>query len=321
MKILVACHQGLLRAEATTNGWQLDDLMVGGQRVRTVAASGSVLVAGTTTGAYRSLDNGASWNDVSRGLAECNIRRLAHHTYEGKCFFAGTEPAALYRLEPGADEWTECPSVAELRDAYGWRLPYSPAAGCIRGFAFLGHRGYAAAEVGGLLRSDDVGRTWRLAGGSSGDPKDPPERHRIHPDVHSVFVHPSSADLVFAPTGGGLYRSTDGGVQWSCLYACYCRAVWVDPKDPKRMVLGPADGVQSTGRIEQSTDGGKTWEAAWSGLSAPWAETMVERFVEIEQRLFAVLSNGHLLVADRGELAWKRILPSLEGIADLSPAQ
>jgi hypothetical protein len=33
----------------------------------------------------------------------------------------------------------------------------------------------------------------------------------IHPDVHSITVHRTSSDLVTAATGGGLYRSADGG--------------------------------------------------------------------------------------------------------------
>ena len=125
----------------------------------------------------------------------------------------GTEPAAIH-CWMGNGPWRECPEVAQLRDALGWWLPYSPEAGCVRGFAFHGDRVYAAVEVGGLLRSDDGGRTWGLVEGSSGDPRAMAEGG-IHPDVHSVAVHPSSPDLVLAPTGGGFYQSEDGGGRWS----------------------------------------------------------------------------------------------------------
>src|SRR5437764_171346 len=83
---------------------------------------------------------------------------------------------------------------------------------------------------GGVLRSDDRGATWRLADGSSGEPSfGRPPASLVHPDVHSIAVHPSSPDLVFAPTGGGLYRSDDGGKTWDHIHDhCYCRAVWVD---------------------------------------------------------------------------------------------
>ena len=119
----------------------------------------------------------------------------------------------------------------------------------------------------------------------------------IYPDVHSISVHARSADLVLAPTGGGFYRSTDGGETWALLYDCYCRAVWVDPIDPQHMILGPADGVDRNGRIEMTTDGGRTWLPASAGLKVPWRNSMVERFTQVDDDLLAVLSNGELFSA------------------------
>ena len=161
--------------------------------------------------------------------------------------------------------WRACAEVTQLRDKFKWSLPYSPEAGCVRGFAFHGSRAYAAVEVGGVLRSDDNGETWQLAEGSDGNPsfEGPPEPF-IYPDVHSIEVHPSSPDLVYAPTGGGFYRSNDGGKTWKLFYDCYCRAVWVDPLDPEHFILGPADYVNSNGRIEESRDGGQI---------GPWPQT------------------------------------------------
>ncbi len=186
----------------------------------------------------------------------------------------------------------------------------------MRGFAFRGMRAYAAVEVGGVLRSDDGGETWRLAEGSDGKsdlegPSDP----FIHSDVHSIFVHPFLPNLVFAPTGGGFYCSTDGGKTWKCTYDCYCRAVWVDVLDSQHMVLSPADGVERNGRIEESRDGGQTWTSASNGLEVPWQHSMVERFVQIGGDLLAVMSDGQLLSAPLAALEWRRILPEVTGVA------
>jgi len=41
---------------------------------------------------------------------------------------------------------------------------------------------------------------------------------------------------------------------------------------------------------------------------------MVERFVHLGDQLLAVLSNGHLLAASLAALAWRRILPEVEGV-------
>jgi hypothetical protein len=116
----------------------------------------------------------------------------------------------------------------------------------------------------------------------------------IHPDVHSISVHPSSSELVTAATGGGLYRSTDGDRAWKCIYRCYIRAAWVDPRDARHIIAGPADGVWRNGRIEESRDGGQSWQPASAGTNGPWPRHMVERFYQHDKNLFAILSNGEL---------------------------
>jgi photosystem II stability/assembly factor-like uncharacterized protein len=169
-----------------------------------------------------------------------------------------------------------------------------------------------------MLRTDDAGDTWRLAEGSTGEPRTLPEGY-IHPDVHSVTAHPSSPDLVFAATGGGFYRSVDGGKTWARLYACYCRAVWVDPADADHLVLGPADSVDRNGRIEESVDGGRTWRLVSKGLHVPWSRHMVERFLQVGHELLALLSDGQLLAAPLTTLAWQQVLPEVVGILAVSP--
>jgi hypothetical protein len=277
-------------------------------------------LAGTTDGIYVSADGGQAWDEASAGLTVRHVRWLAcppawgAHQAGGGTAFAGTEPAAIYQWD-GDGPWRECPEVTRLRDAHGWWLPYSPEDGCVRGLAPGASRAYAAVEVGGVLRSDDAGTSWMLVKGNENNPRnlDPPAP-LVHPDVHSITVHPSSPDRVTAPTGGGLYRSADGGDTWTRLYRCYCRAAWVDPEDAAHIVFGPADGVSRNGRIEASHDGGQTWHPASGGLDVPWPRHMVERFVQSGDTLLAVLSNGQLLEAPLATLAWRQILDEVAGV-------
>jgi photosystem II stability/assembly factor-like uncharacterized protein len=313
-KLYVATTQGLVVAVRGDDDWTARERALSGVHVTCVSARGEVVLAGTRDGLQRSDDGGATWRTAP---GPGHVRWVAQHPDTPGRALAGTEPAGVWVSDDGGATWRTCDEVAALRDRFEWFLPYSPEAGCVRSFAFSGTRAYAAAEVGGLLCSDDGGATWRLVDGSTGQ-TDPVPGATINPDVHSVAVR--TPDVVWAPTGGGLYRSDDGGATWRHVYDCYCRAVWLDPADAEHAVLGPANFVDRYGRIEETRDGGRTWQPASHGLETPWRRHMVERFAQSGDELLAVLSNGELLaapVAGRGQagrgqapplLAWRRVL-------------
>jgi len=313
--LFLATSDGLVVCQGSRDEWTETSRSLSGQRITSVVAREGLVLAGAHDGIFRSNDLGQTWEEASAGLTTRHVRWLAFHPEVSDLEFAGVEPAGIFVSQDGGDTWRECTEIPPLREKYGWFLPYSSGAGCVRGFAFHGRRGYAAVEVGGVLRSDDSGGAWRLADGSDGKPdlSGLPEPF-IYPDVHSLNAHPSSLDLVFAPTGGGFYRSEDGGATWELLYDCYCRAAWVDPKNPRHLVLSPADGVDRNGRVELTRDGGGTWQLASTGLDVPWPRGMVERFFQVGGELLAILSNGQLLAAPLEILAWRRILPEVGGI-------
>ncbi len=318
--LIVGTSSGVVVGQFTAGEWREVHRSLEDQRVTSVIAREGVILAGTVNGIFRSDDDGHSWQAADTGLSLRHVRWLAYHPDISYFELAGTEPAGIFISHDGAMTWQARPEVEAMRQKYGWRLPYSPEAGCVRGFSILGSRAYAAVEDGCVLVSDDGGESWDLAKGSRGGPDHHPADGFIHSDVHSIAIHPTSEDLVFAPTGGGFYGSINGGETWSCLYPnCYCRAVWLDPEDVKHIVLGPADGVDRNGRIEETLDGGETWQPASRGLEVPWMRHMVERFKQIEtadgSQLLAVLSNGTLLSSNLDLLDWRPILPDIPPVA------
>ncbi|MDL1898393.1 exo-alpha-sialidase [Anaerolineae bacterium CFX7] len=311
-QLYLATSNGLAIAERANGEWKISERVLNGKHITSVIAREGVILVGSRDGVLRSDDLGKTWRDASNGLTTKYVRWLAYHPDISDCEFAGTEPANIFVSRDGAQTWRECNEVARLRDAHHWFLPYSNGAGCVRGFAFCGSRAYAAVEVGGALRSDDWGATWNLCDGSNGDPDlEGPPAPLIYPDVHSIESHSATPNWVFAPTGGGFYVSRDGGATWALKYDCYVRAMWVNPNNADHFILGPADGVDRNGRIEESRDGGETWTNASDGLNLPWARHMVERFKQVKDELFAVLSNGEIFVARVEEWKWQRALDSI----------
>jgi photosystem II stability/assembly factor-like uncharacterized protein len=311
-QLILATSKGVVICERSgdAGGWRLLHRGLDGAHITSVTTVNGTILAGSRQGVWRSGNMGRTWGQANQGLNIPYVRWMSHNTEEPNVAFAGTEPAGIFVSVDGAETWQARPEVEALRDRHKWFLPYSPEAGCVRGFAFNGRRAYAAVEVGGVLRSDDGGQHWALAPGSDGNPNlsGPPEPF-VYPDVHAIYVHPGSPQLVFAPTGGGFYRSADGGATWDLLYDCYCRAMWADPNQPQHLLLGPADGVDSDARIEVSPDGGQTWAPASGGLEVPWPNHMVERFVPAGDEMLAILSNGEVLLSRVGDWQWQTVLP------------
>jgi hypothetical protein len=318
--LYIATTIGLFIATQTNGNWRVIKQALNDQPLTSIVVSEGVVLVGSAEGIWRSTDKGRSWKAANEGLAIPYVRWIAASPKQPAHILAGTEPAGIFVSNDAGNTWNIDPEVLKLRDANGWFLPYSPRSGCVRGFDIAESgpnkgRIYAAVEVGGVLISDDKGRSWQLAAGSDGKPDMNRELGTmIHPDVHSITVHPSSSDIVTAATGGGLFLSSDGGRFWKTIYPCYIRAVWVDPNDHQHLVAGPADGVSRNGRIEESRDGGRTWHPASDGMNTPWARHMVERFLQVDDELFAVLSNGELWSKKLSGPKWDRILPEINQI-------
>ncbi len=101
-----------------------------------------------------------------------------------------------------------------------------------------------------LLVSTDLGNTWTHIGNGLTGP------------VACITASPTVSGLFYAGTSQGLFRSTDGGYNWTRTGTfTTVRAVVISPEDENLIYAGTATGVYLT------TDGGSTWQQINQGLT------------------------------------------------------
>src|SRR5229473_420249 len=209
-------------------------------------------------GVYRTTDGGKIWSKVLFKNADTGASAVSMDPNNPRILFAGLWQArrrpwemtsggpgsGLYMSRDSGDTWKQLTGKG-LPDGSWGRIDVAVAPSDSR-------RVYALieAEQGGLFRSDDGGEKWEKINGN--------HYLRIRPwYFNTLTIDPSNADVVFCPSLR-LLKSIDGGKSFKqVLHPHHVdhHDVWIDPKNPKRMIDSNDSGVDIT------TNGGETWYA------------------------------------------------------------
>lgn len=233
-----------------------------------VAALGHPYAANPERGVFKTIDGGKSWNKVLYKGPDVGATSLAMDPSDPNVVYAALwetrrppwnvyppsngPGSGLYKTTDGGTTWTQLTNGLPAHvGRIGLSIPNAAP-----------HRIYAnvdsAPKLGGVYRSDDGGATWTHEDGEQ----------RIWQRgwyFSGITADPHNADVVYVMNTSS-YRSTDGGKSFDVLLGDPTgpdhHALWIDPADSNRMVLGTDQGVIV------SVNGAKTWSSWYNQPTA-----------------------------------------------------
>ena len=204
------------------------------------------IYAGTTSGIFKSTDNGASWTKNNAGMDKLYVRSLAIDPASPSTIYAGTDNGDVYKSTDGARSWHANNNGLNGggEDIYSIAIdPLTPST------IYLGAYG------GGVYKSTDGGTNWNIINTGLG-----------HFAVRDLAIDPHTPGTLYVATygGDGVYKSTDSGGNWTVLSSSLpslSTTIAIDPETPNTLYVG------SHASIYKSIDGGVNWTS--STISEP----------------------------------------------------
>ncbi len=241
--------------------------------------------------------------------------------------YCGVEPAALYESRDCGETWA---LVRGLFD-HPHRPRWMPGMGGLALHTILIHpqdrqRMHVAISAGGVYATEDGGRTWEARNRGIRVIHTPEKYPDFGQCVHKVVMHPARPERLFLQNHWGLYRSDDGGRNWSDIAhgvpSDFGFAMVTHPRDPDCIYIVPmeSDEFRCTPegrlRVYRTRNAGESWEALTRGLPQKGAyetvlrDAMTTDLLEPAGVYFGTRSGQVYGSTDEGR-TWKKMLDGL----------
>ena len=255
------------------------------------ASSRNVFYASTTGGVFRSIDDGATFQERNVGLGDLRVTNLSvSPRFEFDSLVFASTPTGLYRSVDGALNWTKV--TAGLPDVGASGVAFAPA--------FEANQTIFAATDGfGLYKSNDSGASWRGVSTSG----------LARTDLKGVQVAPGRGGhvVILVWSESRVFRSEDSGATWKEKNSGLPggRVIRFIKVGPKFASDGLALLGTKTHGVYRSTNHGSNWSSAGLDKKGEVAAVLFSPIFESDGRVFAgTTAGGFFRSTDRGA-TWK----------------
>lgn len=260
-------------------------------------------MARSTSKAGRALQSATQrWEPIGPFNVSGRIRTIAIDPRDSRVIYVGAASGGIWKTIDGGTTWTT--SFDTLTSLSACAIAFDPAdpntllVGTGENFPTLNE---VAAYMGdGIFRSTDAGATWHQTGLRGVGGFSAIGYHHTKPGVVYAGAMSSRQPI---PTGGGFYRSTDGGLNWTRTSPNEIYCFSVDPRNNDHIIATSLTGVTT------SNDGGLTWQSASTGMSLSGAFGITVAFAPSDgSRVYALVnyqgSAGRLYASTDGGATW-----------------
>lgn len=220
-----------------------------------------------------------------------DVRTLADDPGDFSRLFLGTSNGSIYASADGGRSWTWWSQVAPRHDYVVDEIIIDARDPSVM---YAGVWSTEAGAGGGVFKSDDGGRTWRVLPGIAGQ------------SVRSLAQARSNEKILVAGTLQGVFRTTDAGESWERISPAYheeirnIESLAIDPTQPDVIYAGTWHLPWKT------TDGGRTWNSVKSGIIDDSDIFSMVIDWSNPNTIFASACSG-IYRTDSGGAAWRKI--------------
>lgn len=199
------------------------------------------------------------------------INAVAFHPTNPDILFIGAPAGGCWKYDASSGQWSGTtdglPTLGVSSIVVDWNNPDNV-------FIGTGDRDAGDAAGLGVFKSADGGLTWQIWNSGMGNTT-----------VGRLLQHPTNAQIIYAATGSGIYKTENAGLNWTQIKTGGFKDIVFKPGNTNVLYAG------GSGSFFRSLDAGGTWQQITSGIPGG-SRSVIAVTPDDPEYVYCLLSNG-----------------------------